>query len=60
MPLPHGTGRGDMYILYEVDLPDDEWLRGIDQEVCGLDRCFWFSLISEYAGIESNSSSQKA
>lgn len=32
MPLPHGTGRGDMYILYEVDLPDDEWLRGIDQE----------------------------
>lgn len=24
-----------MYILYEVDMPADEWLNGIDKEVCG-------------------------
>ncbi|QRV75107.1 DnaJ domain protein [Ceratobasidium sp. AG-Ba] len=30
MPHAQGSGRGDMYVIYEVDMPDEEWLRGID------------------------------
>jgi hypothetical protein len=33
MPLLNGTDRGDMYLMYEVDMPADEWLQGLDKEV---------------------------
>jgi len=26
--------KGDLYIVFEVDFPNEEWLRGLDVKVC--------------------------
>ncbi|KAG9120861.1 hypothetical protein FRC07_003471 [Ceratobasidium sp. 392] len=38
MPMSNPRSRGDMYIMYEVDMPDDEWLHGLDKAVQALNR----------------------
>ncbi|KAG8740794.1 hypothetical protein FRC10_003903 [Ceratobasidium sp. 414] len=32
MPFYNSSKRGDMYVMYEVDMPDDEWLNNLDKE----------------------------
>ncbi|KAG8719420.1 hypothetical protein FRC08_002895 [Ceratobasidium sp. 394] len=32
MPFCDSTKRGDMYVMYEVDMPDDEWLNSLDKQ----------------------------
>ncbi|KAG9088281.1 hypothetical protein FRC06_002115 [Ceratobasidium sp. 370] len=32
MPFCNSPKRGDMYVMYEVDMPDDEWLNSVDKE----------------------------
>ncbi|CAE6437213.1 unnamed protein product [Rhizoctonia solani] len=31
MPILDASGKGDLYVTFVVDMPDDEWLKGLDQ-----------------------------
>lgn len=33
MPIPDANNKGDLYILFQVEMPDNEWLKGLDKEV---------------------------
>ncbi|KAB5591926.1 DnaJ like protein [Ceratobasidium theobromae] len=32
MPIPDANNKGDLYILFQVEMPDNEWLKGLDKE----------------------------
>ncbi|KAF8699142.1 DnaJ protein, partial [Rhizoctonia solani] len=31
MPIPNSSRKGDLYVTFVVDMPDDEWLKALDQ-----------------------------
>lgn len=33
MPIPGSVRKGDMFIIFQVEMPDNEWLKGLDREV---------------------------
>jgi DnaJ family protein A protein 2 len=33
MTMPNENEKGDMYIVFQVEMPDDEWLKSLDKEV---------------------------
>src|SRR6185437_12266324 len=33
MPTLNGSGKGDLYILFEIEMPTESWLASVDQVV---------------------------